>query len=90
MRWKKIAQKGDRYGTQTTYQLTLDFMETIKWILTKLEGKKTSIGIALGAIITYCFAKGWIGESETTLLYAILGAFGLSANVAKARLGVGK
>ena len=48
---------------------------------------KTSIATAIGAVLVYCQAKGYIGGEEAMLVSQILLAFGITINVISKRNG---
>lgn len=54
-------------------------------LLEFLNGRKTTIGTVLGAIVTYCLGKGYIGADEANLLSVVLVSLGLTANIINAK-----
>ncbi len=44
---------------------------------------KTTVATIVGAVVTYCLGKGWIGADEANLLSAVLVALGLTVNASK-------
>jgi len=61
-------------------------METLKWLLDKINGRKTTIATILGAIITFCLGRGYLAVDVAELLSVILVALGIGANYANAKL----
>jgi len=60
-------------------------METLEWILNKINGKKTSIATILGAILVFVQGRGYIATDTATLISGIFVALGVGANIANSR-----
>lgn len=63
-------------------------MKYIEFILAKLKGKKTTIGVILSAINTYFLTIGLYGNNEALLINTILIALGITANITDSKLGI--
>lgn len=56
------------------------------WILSMVQGKKTSIASIVGALIIFAVGRDYIEKDTAELLAVILATIGISSNVGTARL----
>ena len=54
-------------------------------LLSKINGKKTTIATIFGAVITFCLGQGYITSEVANLLTTILVALGFTANYANSK-----
>ena len=60
-------------------------MKQLAWLIEFLDGKKTTIGTILGALIIFCIGRGYIQQDLADLLSYILVALGFTSNYATTR-----
>lgn len=61
-------------------------MDTLKTLLSLVDGKKTLIVGVLATLMSYLALKGWVGDAELVLFNGILTALGFGASYATKKL----
>lgn len=62
-------------------------METLRYLLSLVDGKKTLVVGLLATLMSYLALKGWVGDAELVLFNGILTVLGFGASYASKKLG---